>query len=452
MKKNEYYDAEITDLTKEGYGVCKINGCAVFVNGTLPGDKAKIRIIKVNKSFCYGKVEELYTSNPNRVDSPCPIFKKCGGCALLNYNYNEQLKLKKKIVYDAITRIGGFKDAEVKNVIGMDNPFFYRNKAQFPVRKVNGKICIGFFSPNTHNIVPVDKCYIQNESAEIILRIIEDYIEKFNIAPYDEESYEGVLRNIFIRTGEITGEVMVCFVINTDTLPYADFIIRELTEKLPEIKSILVNINKSIGNVILGNKTVTLYGSDYIYDELCRNKFKISLKSFYQVNRKQTEILYNEAINFAQVNESSSCLDLYCGIGTITLTASKYAKEAIGVEIVPEAVADANDNAVMNKIRNVRFIEGKAEDVIESFIGNDTKFSHIFLDPPRKGCELSLLNAVLNLSPQTIVYISCDPATLSRDLKILCSSNQYKVRIIQPVDMFPHTMHVECVVLISRVD
>ena len=469
IKKNEIHKIEIIDLSGDGQGIGKIDGYILFVEGVIPGDFIEVKIIKTNKNYGYGKLIKIISPSADRITPKCKIFKHCGGCSLQYMSYEAQLIHKRKTVKDCIERIGGFKDIYCENypeklineAIGMDNPYNYRNKAQFPVKKnaLHNFSEIGFYAKRSHNVINIDSCDISHEINDKIINIFRQFIDK-NIKkymPYDEITHTGLIRHIFTRVGFHSGEIMVCVVINGDNLPDCG----ELINKLSQIKnmtSIMLNTNKEKTNVILGDKTKPLWGSDYITDYIDGKKFKISVNSFYQINPLQTEKLYKKALEFAELTSSNICIDAYCGIGTISIMFAPYVKKIYGIEIIPQAVSDAIENAGLNNITNAEFITGKSEEIIPEIINNNNgeKIDLIIVDPPRKGCDIKLLDSIIESKTEKLIYISCDPATLARDIKILTqnSNNQnsvYKLEKIQPFDMFPHTMHVETVALLKLV-
>ena len=453
IKKNETYKTEITDLSSDGQGIGKIEGFTVFVEGTIPGDFAEIKIIKTNKTYGYGKLLKIISPSVDRITSKCSVSKKCGGCALQNMDYDAQLKHKRKVVKDCFERIGGFKNADgiIEETVGMDNPYNYRNKAQFPVKINDLRNCadIGFFSKRTHDIVNLESCVISHESNDEIISIFRKFIDK-NIKkypPYDEVNHTGLIRHIFTRVGFHTGEIMICIVINGDNLHGCDELINNLSG-INGMTSIMFNINKNKTNVILGDKNKILWGKDYITDYIGDKKFKISVNSFYQINPIQTEKLYKKALEFAEVNKNDVCIDAYCGIGTISIMFAPHVKKIYGVEVIPQAIADAVENAKINNIKNAVFIAGKSEEVIPKIINGGENIDLIIVDPPRKGCDIKLIESIIKSKIKKMVYISCDPATLSRDLKLL-TNEAYKLKKARPFDMFPHTMHVETIALLE---
>lgn len=435
------------DLSNEGKGVVKYNQIVGFVDDLIPGEKAEIQITYLKKDIFYGKVLNLIEKSKNRVKPKCPYFKDCGGCNLMHLNYESQLIFKKNKVAQCLSRIGGIK-VKVTDTIGMDYPYEYRNKIQMPVKlSKNNKIVSGFYKEKSHDIVALDTCSIENKKADQILSSIKQLMKQFRIKPYNEDTREGVIRHVLIRTSRYKEEIMVVLVTNCDSFPGRNDFIKALKNNNRNITTIIQNINTRDTNVILGEKQRILSGKGFISDLLCGVEFKISPKSFFQVNSIQTEKLYSLAIQSANITKNDIVLDAYCGIGTIGLVASKFAKEVIGVEIVHEAVIDAINNAKNNNIKNAYFYEGDAGEFILDQYKNGNFFDVVIMDPPRKGSDEKFLDTLLKTKPKTIVYVSCDPATLARDLKYLSST--YEVISATPVDMFPMTVHVETVCTLS---
>ncbi len=449
VTKNEHYTIPIHALGTKAEGIGKVEEFTVFVEKALPGDVIEARIVKVKKNFAFGKLMTIIEPSPLRVEPKCPIAANCGGCQLQHLAYKGQLDYKTKKVQDALERIGKIEDVEVNPTIGMDNPYNYRNKAQFPVRKENGELRIGFFAPRSHRIVDTDACDIQHESNTQIIEIVREFLTEYDTPIYDEREHEGLVRHIVTKVGFHTNEIMVCIVINGKRLPGSDELVKRLAE-IKEVKSIVLNHNKDKGNVILSQKITTLYGNSYIRDFIGDIEFEISPLSFFQVNPVQTKVLYEKVMEFAQLTGEETVWDAYCGIGSISLFLAQKAKKVYGVEIVPAAIEDAKRNAELNGIENVEFIVGLAEEVIpHKFEKEGIKADVIVVDPPRKGCEESLLKTIVEMAPKRVVYVSCDPGTLARDLNYL-TSNGFKVVEVQPVDMFPQTGHVETIVRIER--
>ncbi len=452
MKKNDVVEVDIEDMTADGAGLGKIEGYPLFVKDAVIGDRVRVKAIKTRKNYGYARLMEVLEPSPHRVEAVCPLARQCGGCQLQMMSYDQQLKYKHSKVANNLRRIGHIEDVEVLPVLGMEEPYHYRNKAQFPVGSDReGKIITGFYAGRTHSIIPVTSCCIGVPVNEEVLEIIRTYMEEYQVMPYDEENGTGLVRHILIRYGFTTKEVMVCVIINGDNLPHSGALVDKLRE-IAGLTSISININKERTNVILGKQVKTIWGQDYITDYIGDIKYQISPLSFYQVNPAQTKVLYEKALEYAGLTGEETVWDLYCGIGTISLFLARQAKQVYGVEIIPEAIADARRNAEINGITNVEFFTGKAEEVLPHKYEEDQVYAEVIVvDPPRKGCDEQLLDTIVKMQPERVVYVSCDSATLARDLRYL-SDRGYVVRRVQPVDMFGHTVHVETVVLMSRVD
>ena len=451
-KKNDEIRMAITDLTDEGSGVGHADGCAVFVKDTVPGDAGTVRIIKAKKNYAYGIMTRLETASDWRVPSACPVSGPCGGCQLCHVAYDKQLAWKQQKVKNCLERIGGLKGIEVLPVLGMDVPWHYRNKAQYPVGyDREGRLTAGFYAGHSHRIVPNEDCRIQDERSNRIRGLVLSWMEEHRISAYDEETSKGLVRHIIVRVGAATGEIMTGLVVNGTKLPAAEDLIERL-RTVPGMTSVCLNINRERTNVILGRDVRVLWGRPYITDRIGDVSYRISLLSFYQVNPAQTQKLYRTALDYAGLTGNETVWDLYCGIGTISLFLARRAKQVCGVEIVEAAVADAAENAALNDIRNAEFFAGAAEDVLPAKYresGGAMRADVIVVDPPRKGCDQALLDTIVKMEPKRVVYVSCDPATLARDLKYLCA-NGFRVEKVQPCDMFPQSVHVESVVLMSR--
>jgi 23S rRNA (uracil1939-C5)-methyltransferase len=449
VQKNQTVEVTFEDLTHDGAGVGKVDGYPLFVPNGLPGERAEVKVIKTKKGYGFGRLVKLLTTSENRVDAPCPVYKQCGGCQLQHLSYEGQLDVKKKQVEDVMTRIGKLEGVTIHDTLGMEDPWRYRNKAQVPVGEREGGLVAGFYQQRSHSIINMDACLIQAEANDEIVQGVKRIAEKYGIRAYDEKQHRGTLRHILTRYGQNTGDVMVVLITRGDSLPNKKNVIQDIIEQFPQVKSIVQNINPKRTNVILGDKTNVLWGDEYIYDTIGDVKFAISAKSFYQVNPEQTKALYEKALEYAQLDGSETVIDAYCGIGTISLFLAQKAKKVFGVEIVPEAIEDANRNAELNGIQNAEFAVGEAEKVIPNWYKEGIKADVIVVDPPRKGCDEALLNTIIEMKPKRVVYVSCGPATLARDLRIL-EDGGYKTVEIQPVDMFPHTTHVECVAQLVR--
>ncbi|OIJ18668.1 23S rRNA (uracil-5-)-methyltransferase RumA [Anaerobacillus alkalidiazotrophicus] len=444
VTKNEIVEVIIEDLTHEGAGVAKIDGYALFIPKALPGERARVKVIKVNKGYGFGKLIEVIEKSDERIDDiPCPIFQNCGGCQLQHLSYEGQLKQKQKQVRDVLERIGKITDVTVHPTLGMSEPWRYRNKAQVPFADREGGLVAGFYQERSHEIIDMNACLIQHEENDKVVQAVKEVASKFGVRGYDEKSHKGTLRHVVARYGVNTGQLMVVLVTRSKELPNKTNLIEEIREKLPNVTSIVQNINTKRTNVIFGDQTVVLWGEDYIYDMIGDVKFAISARSFYQVNPEQTKVLYDKALDYAELNGSETVIDAYCGIGTISLFLAQKAKHVYGVEIVPEAIDDAKRNAKLNGMTNVDFAVGGAEKVIPWWYTQGIRADTIVVDPPRKGCDDALLDTIIKMKPKRVVYVSCNPATLARDLRVL-EDGGYKTVEVQPVDMFPHTTHVEC--------
>lgn len=448
VKKNEHYEVEIIDIGSNGEGIGKINGFTVFVENAVTGDILDVLILKVKRSFAYGKIIDIKKKSIFRTEPVCPYAFRCGGCQLQHISYESQLQYKEKKVKDCLERIGNIENVPVFPIIGMKEPYYYRNKAQFPIGEKNEKTCIGFFSKRSHTIVDIETCCLQQQYNDRVIKVVRDFLTRYKVPIYNEQKHSGIVRHVLTRVAFATKEFMVCIVICGNQLPHLKELIEEL-KKIQGIASIVVNENNEKTNVILGNKTKTVWGKDTITDFIGNIKFEISPLSFFQVNPIQTKILYEKALEFAQLTNKETVIDIYCGIGTISLFLAQKAKWVYGIEIVPEAIQDAKKNAQINKIENTTFLTGKAEEVIPQMYEKEIQADVVVVDPPRKGCEKKVLETIIKMKPQRLVYISCDPATLARDLKVL-TQNGFKIEIVQPVDQFPMTTHVEVVTLLQR--
>ncbi len=445
IKKNDEFVVEIIDNGYQGEGIAKINGMTVFVDNVLKGEKVKIKILKVLTSHAYAKSLEIINKSENRSNEDCTSYNKCGGCNLRHMNYQETLNLKKSIVETNLKK-AGINNINVKDCIGMDKPYNYRNKLQYPVGDTKEGPVMGVFAKRSHRIIPNDNCHIQNKLTQIIAKDVFQFIVENNIPTYNEENGTGEIRHIYLRIGVKTNEVMLVLVTNKRKITKEAELVKFITNKYNEIKTVVKNINTKSTNVILGQENEVLFGDGYIKDELLGVTFKISPMSFYQVNPIQTEKLYTQAIKGAKLTGEETIFDLYCGIGTIGICALSKAKYLYGIETVPQAIEDAKENAKINNIENAEFIVGNVEDELPKLIGEkDIKPDVVFIDPPRKGCDKVAIETLIKIQAKKIVYISCNPATLARDLTKL--KEQYKIEEVQPVDMFPFTSHVECCAL-----
>lgn len=451
LKKNDIVRLNITSVTAQGSGVGKTEeGIVVFVPFTAPGDYIEVRILKTKKTYAYGKIESIISPSHSRITPDCPHFGKCGGCCYRHIDYNSELEIKYSRVKDAVVRIGGLENVKINPVLPNDSPNRYRNKAQLPAGlNSNGALDVGFYALHSHRIVPCRDCMLQPRLFKTVMDITRDFMQKTAQMPYSESTGRGRLRHLYIRYAQATDELMVCYVVNGKGLKSENLLISALRESLPNLKSVVFNSNTENTNVILGGRNRTAYGSDYIVDLLCGMKFKISPLSFYQVNRLQAEKLYSVAKSYACLGGDEILLDLYCGTGTIGLTMADSCREVIGVEIVEDAVNDARENARMNNITNARFICGDASFGAGQLRREGIAPRVVIIDPPRKGCQGELIEAIAEMSPKRIVYVSCDPETLARDLKLF-TENNYSVKEITPVDLFSRTAHIESVALLIR--
>ena len=450
LKKNDVIELRITGLTSEGSGVGRHCGQAVFVSGAAPGDTMECVIIKAKPNYAIGKITNILQPSADRITPDCPVFPKCGGCVFRHIDYEAEKREKEQRVRDAFTRIGHI-DAQVSAITGCEPSVRYRNKAQYPVETVNGRLIAGFYAPFTHRVVGCRDCLLQPEAFADILKAIARWAEKYKIPCYDERTKQGLLRHIYIRKGFGTGQIMVCPVINGERLYQAKALTEALLKTNENIKTVVVNRNTEDTNVILGKENDVLYGPGYIEDVLCGKRFRLSPLSFYQVNHDQAERLYQKAADFALAGGAKTVVDMYCGAGAIGLTMADRVQTLIGVEIVPEAVEDAKTNARLNGITNAEFICADASAAAETLKARGVTPDAVILDPPRKGCAPALLHTVAGMAPERIVYVSCDPATLARDCAVLTQLG-YEVKTVCPFDMFPRTSHVETVVLMSRKD
>ncbi|WP_209124809.1 23S rRNA (uracil(1939)-C(5))-methyltransferase RlmD [Alkalihalobacillus sp. BA299] len=448
VQKNQQYEVVFEDLTHEGAAVAKINGYTLFVPKALPGERGIVKVIKVNKGYGFGRLMERIETSEHRAEPPCPVYQQCGGCQLQHLNYDAQLLQKQKMVKDVLERIGKITKIPIHPTLGMNDPWRYRNKAQVPVATREGGLVAGFYQERTHHIIDMDECLIQQEANDRVVQVVKDIANQLQISGYDEKAHKGTLRHVVARYGLVTKEVMVVLVTRTAELPHKEQLIKQIKERLPEVKSIVHNINRKKTNVIFGDQTTVLWGEEYIYDFIGDIKFAISARSFYQVNPEQTKVLYNKALEYAELTSSDIVIDAYCGIGTISLFLAQKAKHVYGVEIVPQAIDDAKRNAKLNHINNVDFAVGEAEKVIPWWYAQGIRADVIVVDPPRKGCDQALLNTIIQMKPKRVVYVSCNPATLARDLRVL-EDGGYQTKQVQPVDMFPHTMHVESVAVLE---
>ncbi|MCR0502600.1 23S rRNA (uracil(1939)-C(5))-methyltransferase RlmD [[Clostridium] innocuum] len=440
MKKNDQVHGVCSGYTHDGHGVVKVNGFPLFVKGMLEGEEGDLVVTMAKKTFGYGRLLKRSVTSPQRVTPPCPIAKQCGGCQLQHMSYSEQLRFKKQKVQDVIQRIAHL-DVEVQDVLGMQEYTHYRNKGQIPVGMDKGKTVTGFYRINSNSIIDTDTCLIQSERINEVLQEMRRLLQTYNNAR--------VFRHLLIKHAFSSDEVMVVWIVRSFQIPHEKEMVRELSEALPFVKSIIVNLNQRTDNVILGDKEKLLYGERVIVDSIHDLKFSISSKSFYQVNPKQTEVLYGKALEFAQLTGKETVLDLYCGVGTISMFLAQQARHVTGIEIVPQAIQDARKNAALNGIANIEFVCSDAASYAKKLCEQGMHPDVIVVDPPRKGCDAEAIESMVMMQPKRIVYVSCDPGTLARDLKLL-KEKGYHTEIVQPVEMFPFTHHVETVVLLSH--
>jgi len=447
VKKNENLTIEIENVTAKGFGITKVNDFVLFIENGLPGDKLAIKVIKVNKTYGYGKILRIISPSPYRIQSPCPVSDKCGGCQWQHCEYQAQLGFKKQIVTDALTRLGGQTNPLVADVIGMELPQPYRNKAVFPVVPVGETdFAIGMYAPRSHRIIPIEECAIQHPAHKPVIKIVADFMRRHKIKAYDEITHSGTVRHIIVRASKATGEIMVVVVINADFLPKENKLATALTGA--GATTVIINPHKAKTNTIMGNTFRNLTGEGYICEKIGEIWYQLSAPSFFQINPVQTAVLYDIAVGMANLTGNEVVMDAHVGVGGVALAAASRAKQVIGVDIVHEAITDAEKNASINGITNAKFICGAAEEIIPKMLaGKETLPDIIFLDPPRKGCENALLDALIAAEVGTVIYISCDPATLARDIKRLTQGG-YRLEGAKPVDMFPMTGKVETVALL----
>ena len=444
LKENNVYTAAVEGYSSEGLGIVRIDGAVVFVPRAIRGEEIEVKITKVMKTAAAGEIVKIRKPSPERTKPECPYFGKCGGCDFQHMSYTEELSAKRRRVQDALTRIGGI-DVEVEEILGAKDPMHYRNKSQYPV---GADGAIGFYQARTHKVVPIDRCLIQSEISDRTARAVGEWMKRYKISAYDERTHKGLVRHIYVRVNK-KGESLCCVVANGKQLPREPELAAYITAAAPKTVGVVLNTNTAVGNVILGDKYRTLWGQDFLMDTLCGLDFKLSVPSFYQVNRAQAEVLYGKALEFAALTGEETVLDLYCGTGTITLCLARQAKKAIGAEIVPPAIADARENARRNHIENAEFFCGDASDIAAKLEKDGLKPDVITVDPPRKGLAPEVIASIAAMGPGRVVYVSCDPATLGRDLKIFKEFG-YETRRAVAVDMFPGTRHVETIVLLQR--
>ena len=450
VQKNEIVEMKITGMTAQGAGVGHYQGMAVFTPLTAPGDVARVRVVKAAKNYAYGRLEELVSPSADRMEPDCPCFAQCGGCCYRHITYEAELGIKAARVKDALTRIGGFHSLPVRPILGADSRDGYRNKALLPLgTKKDGSLSMGFYAVNSHRIVDCEECRLQPEEFNRAMGAFREWAAAYGDPVYDEATHSGRMRRLYLRKGEMTGQILACVVVNGNGLHHETELVQALKQAVPGLSSVVINSNRERTNVALGQKCRTLYGMDTIEDTLCGLRFKLSPLSFYQVNRTQAERLYEVAARYAELTGQELLLDLYCGAGTIGLSMAGMARRLLGVEIVPQAVENARENARLNGIENAEFFCGDAGEAARMLAERGERPDVIVLDPPRKGCSPDLVRTVAEFGPKRIVYVSCDPATLARDLKLFAELGYPPVEAA-PVDMFPGTAHVETVVLLSK--
>ena len=447
LEKNKIYEAIISDYTSEGQGVAKIEGCAVFIPNAIVGEKVTVRIEKAQKTWAAGKMVEILERSPHRINRVCPVAKLCGGCDFHHMDYTEETRLKKERVRACLNRMGG-ENLEDIPILAAPDTANYRNKAQYPVATHKGKAYAGFFKAGTHQVIENQRCGILMPEMDLVKDAVIDYVNQYKVSVYDETAHEGLLRHIYVRRGAVSGEILVCLSINGRNIPKREALIARL-KKIEGFKTLVLSVNTKKGNVVLGDEFITLYGPGYIEDTLCGLNFRLSPRSFYQVNHHQAQRLYAAAIEQAQITGEDLVLDLYCGVGTITLCMAKAAGRVIGVEVVPEAVADARDNAIRNGIENAEFFCGDAGEAALELERKGIRPDVVVVDPPRKGLNADAIEAMAKMAPRRIVYVSCDPATLARDVALL-KEKGYAVKNAMAADLFPRCAHVESIVCLTQ--
>lgn len=450
LNKDQIYDIQIVDMGNKGEAIGKTDGFTVFVDGAVKGDLVKGRITLSKKNYAVAELVEIVTPSQDRVTPRCELSGICGGCQIMHMDYKKQLEMKSDQLRQSLVRIGKIENPNLLPIIGMEDPYNYRNKAQFPLEiDKEGKLNIGFYKKFSHNVIPFDTCHIQDPINDKILEIVKKYIIKNEISIYDEKTNEGNIKKIVTKIGFKTGEVMVVIVTKGKILKNNDQLVSMLKKEIPGLTTVVQNINPKQTNVILGEKNYVLYGNGTITDKLHDLTFEISPNSFYQVNPVQTDVLYSKALEFADIDKSKTVIDVYCGIGTISLFLAQKAKKVIGIEVIESSIEDAKRNAKLNNLDNTEFLCGKAEEVLPQLFEKGVRADVVVVDPPRKGCEESVLKTIAEMNAEKIVYVSCNPSTLARDIEIL-SHHGYKMEKGQGVDMFPHSMHIETVILLQR--
>ena len=447
LEKGKIYETTVTDYTAEGQGVARVEGCAVFIPNAIAGETYRVRIEKVGKTWAAGKIAEILEKSPHRVQRECPISASCGGCDFWHMDYEEETRLKAERVRQCLNRIGG-ENLQQMPILAAPTCHGYRNKAQYPVASKKGRVYAGFFKAGTHEVVENRRCLILPEETDRVKDIVIDYVNRCRISAYDEKLHQGLLRHIYVRRGAVSGQVLVCLAVNGRKLPHSEVLIEKL-KAVPGFTTLVLSVNTKRGNAVLGDEFITLYGPGFIEDTLCGLNFRLSARSFYQVNHHQAQRLYEAAICQAEINREDTVLDLYCGVGTITLCMAKAAGKVIGVEVVEAAVQDARDNAVRNGTQNAEFFCGDAGAAALELEKQGVRPDVVVVDPPRKGLNADCIEALSRMAPRRIVYVSCDPATLARDVALL-KERGYGLKNATAADLFPRCSHVETVVLLSR--
>ena len=445
--KNQIYETVVTDYTAEGQGIAHIEGCAVFIPNAIAGEKLRVRIEVAKKNWAAGKIVEIIEKSPHRVNRECPVAKLCGGCDFWHMDYAEETRLKADRVRQCLNRLGGESLEEVP-ILAAPTCYGYRNKAQYPVSSKKGKAYAGFFRAGTHEVVENDRCRILPEETDSVKNAVMDYVNQYRVTTYDETAHKGLLRHIYVRRGVVSGQVLVCLVVNGNRIPKPEELIKRL-RKIPGFTTLVLSVNTKKGNAVLGDEFITLYGEGFIEDTLCGLNFRLSPRSFYQVNHHQAQRLYEAAISQAEITRNDTVLDLYCGVGTITLAMASAAGKVIGVEVIPQAVEDAKDNAKRNGIENAEFFCGDAGAAALELEAKGIKADVVVVDPPRKGLNADTIEALSRFAPRRIVYVSCDPATLARDVALL-KERGYVLKNAMAADLFPRCAHVESIVCITR--
>ena len=447
LEKNKIYEAQIVDYTSEGQGIAKVEGCAVFVPNAIMGEVCRIRIEKAAKTWASGKIVEILERSEHRINRACPVAKLCGGCAFHHMDYEEESRMKAQRVRTCLNRIGG-ENLETVPIMAAPTCEGYRNKAQYPVSVKKGKAIAGFYRAGSHDVVENQRCLILPPESDAVKDIVIDYVNQYRVMPYDEKAHKGLLRHIYVRRGAVSGQILVCLVLNGRRLPKPEVLIQRL-KKVPGFTTLVVSVNTKVGNSVLGDEFISLYGPGYIEDTLCGLNFRLSPRSFYQVNHHQAQRLYQAAIDRAEITKNDTVLDLYCGVGTITLAMAKAAGKVIGVEVIPQAVEDAKDNAARNGIENAEFFCGDAGQAALELERQGIRADVVVVDPPRKGLNADTIEALSRFAPRRIVYVSCDPATLARDVALL-KERGYQLKDAIAADLFPRCAHVESVVCLKR--